>query len=196
MEEVIASMVQERLDSEDWNALVPRLSAYALRKTYGLSLLQVPRELPLGYTYEDLVQDAIAKVFRGKRKWNPDKNPDLYVYLTSVIDSLFNGLLNKADHRYRDPRDPSEIKGSHEADYNDCFEPLRKLIKDAGGDDENLDNVRQGIEDGMSPGEIAEFFGIKVKEVYTLKRKLLRRISNKMAAHPCNDQWRSIIIKP
>lgn len=196
MEEVVSSTVQKRLDSEDWNALYPRLLNYARRKANGLSFLQAPSELPLGHTYEDLVQDAIAKVYRGDRKWDPDKNPDLYVYLTSVIDSLFSALLNKADHRFRDPQDPSELQGSHEADYNDCFEALKKLVKDTSSDDENLDNVRQGIEDGMSPGKIAEFFGINKKEVYKLKRKLRRRIYKKIAAHPCNDQWRSSVTKP
>ncbi|MXZ17784.1 MAG: hypothetical protein F4069_03415 [Rhodothermaceae bacterium] len=188
--------VQEHLDSEDWEALYPRLLNYARKKANILSFLQVPGGLPLGNTYKDLVQDALTKVFTGDRKWNPNRNPDLYVYLTSVIDSLFSGLLGKADHRYRDPRDPSEIEGSYEADYNDCFEALEMLVRDACADEEDLDNVRQGLEDEMSSGKIAEFFGINVKEVYRLVRKLRRRIYNKIEAHPCNHQWKSSVTKP
>ncbi len=196
MEEVVSSTVQEHLDSEDWDALYPRLFSYARRKANGLSFLKERSELPLGRTYKDLVQDAIAKVFRGERNWNPDKNPDLYVYLTSVIDSLFSGLLNRSGHRNRDPLDPSEMEGSQKSDYNDCLKALETLVRDTSSDDENLDDVRQGIEDGMSPGEIADFFGIDVKEVYNLKRKLRRRIDRKMKTHPCNDQWRSSLANP
>lgn len=137
------------------------------------------------------MQDAITKVYMGDRKWDPDKDPDLYGYLTSVVDSRLSGLLDRADFRYRAPHDLAEVDGSYEADYNDCLEVLEKLVKDASADDENLDSVRQGLEDGMSPGEIAEFFGITVRRVYTLVRKLRRRVDRRMEAHPCNDQWKS-----
>ena len=187
----ISSALQKHLDSADWGALYPRLYSYARRKVGALKFLHTPGELPLGHTHEDLVQEAITKVFMGDRKWDPDKDPDLYVYLTGVIDSLLSGLLGKADYRYRAPQDLAEIDGSHEADYNDCFDALVGIVEEASADDEDLDNVRQGLEDGMPLGEIAKFFGIKVQRVYTLVRKLRRRIDRKMAAHPCNDQWKS-----
>ena len=186
---VVSSAVRKRLESADWIDLSKRLYNYARRKTNALKFLHVPGELPLGHTHQDLVQDAIDRVFRGDRNWDPDNAPDLYVYLTSVIDSLLSGLLNKADYRYRAPQDLAEMAGSHEADYNDCFEALEKLVKDASADDKDLDSVRQGLEDGMPPDEIAEFFRISTMRVYTLARKLRRRIDTKMATHPCRDQW-------
>lgn len=185
--------VREHLDSANWSELYPRLFNYARRKTNALKFLHTPGELPLGQTGEDLVQKAIDKVFSGDRKWDPNKNPDLYAYLTSVVDSLLSGLLHKVAYRNNSSQDLAEIAGSNEVNYNDCFEALETLVKDACSDDENLDNIRNGLEDGMTSGEISEFFGIEIQMVYTLTRKLRRRIDRKMKLSHCYDQWKSNI---
>lgn len=152
--------------------------------------------MPLGQAPEDLAREAIRRTLDGQRKWKPRKNPDLCGYLMDVIDSLMSGLLEKTAYRHRDgkpleehfdvpsPEDPSQS--------DECFEALKEICDEACADEEDLENVRQGLEDHMKSAEIADFFGIEVKDVYRLTRKLKRRIERAMAEHPCSEHWQQI----
>lgn len=177
---------------DDWGGVYQRLVLYAVRKTNNLSFIRGRGVLPLGRKPEDLAQEAFKRVFEGKRKWKPDQDPDICEYLMGVVDSLLSDLLDKADYRHQDGRSVGELAGLSSSDgvsYDDCVEALIRICEAASADDSDLDNVRQGLEDGMKAGEIADFFGIDVKEVYNLTRKLRRRIEREMKKHPCNDQW-------
>ena len=144
---------------------------------------------------EDIVQKAICLVFEGKRQWNPAEEPDLQRYLAlSVIRSLISNAVQSAGHTRRmeggDPPDLDVYPGSfHDPSVlvasGECEEILRTIVEQATANDERLGNMQMGLEDEMRSAEIAELFSIEVSEVYTLTRKLRRRIVSAMADHEC-----------
>jgi len=180
------------LNEETWGDTYLELLDFARYKTSKLNFVKGGGDLPLGWTPEDLVQEAIKRLFDGRRQWDPDKDPDLCNYLKSVISSIVNALLEKADYDRRDDtplEDHYDLPSGENATYNDCLEVLQDILEEESSDEEDLESVRLGIEDNMKAYEIAKFFGIDVETVYTLSRKLRRRTSKKMEQHPCNEHW-------
>jgi DNA-directed RNA polymerase specialized sigma24 family protein len=193
--ESLDKAVAERLlkiDDDTWGDIYLELLDYAQYKTGRLTHVKGGGELPLGQTPQDLVQDAIDRLFTGRRRWDPDQDPDLTDYLKSVIKSLLSALLEKTDYDHRDDaplEDHYDLTSGEDANYNDCLEALQQILEEESSDDSDLENVRMGLEDRMKASEIAEFFRIDVARVYTLSRKLRRRTSKKMGKHPCHDHW-------
>jgi len=189
------SAVAERLleiDDEAWGDMYLELLDFARYKTRRLQYVKGGGELPLGRTPKDLVQDALKRVFEGRRQWDPDEDPDLCKYLKSVISSIVSALLEKTDYDQQDdssPADHYDISADRNASYNDCLDALQEILEVVSSDEDDLDSVRIGIEDGMKASEIAEFFGIDIERVYTLSDKLRRRTRKKMEQHPCNQYW-------
>jgi DNA-directed RNA polymerase specialized sigma24 family protein len=190
--------VLDRLQAVDWEALYPRLLAYALSKAQGLRLVKGGGPLPDGNTPDDLVQEAIKRVSEGKRAWDPEKAPDLEGYLKGVIDSLTSAAVLAAGHRRRVSVPSEEIGASaDEPDSLDdligseCAEAFKRIFAEATADDPRLETVRMGIEDGVDRGEIAEVLGSTVDEVYELTRKLTRRLRKAMREHPCWEDQRT-----
>ena len=73
--------------------LIVRLSYYAEKKIRYLRWQGCRGgPLPAGKVAEDIVSDAILKIYEGKRTWNPEVKPDLYDCVTSIIDSEVNHL--------------------------------------------------------------------------------------------------------
>ena len=187
----VAERLRE-LNEEAWGDMYLELVDYAEHKTRSLKYVKGGGELPLGREAEDLVRDAAERVFDGRRQWDPEKDPDLCEYLKSVISSLLSGLLNKADYEHQDDTsidDHYGLPAEEDPTYNDCLEALENILEEESSDSEKLENVRLGIEDNMKASEIAEFFSIDVEDVYTLSRKLRRRVEKRMEDHPCNEHW-------
>ena len=182
------------LREADWERIYPSLVAYARNRLWALPSVQAGGLLPQGMRPEDIAQKAIRLVFEGKRQWDPVAEPDLSRYLAlSVIRSLISNAVRSADHFRRDEggsldmdvyhgssHDPSVLAAS-----NQCEEELRTIVEQATVDDERLAIIQIGLEDGMRSAEIANLLSIEVSEVYTLTRKLRRRILSAMANHEC-----------
>ena len=179
------------LNEADWERIYPSLVAYAKNQLWLARSGGLP---PQGMQPKDVVQEAIRLVFEGKRKWDPITEPDLGRYLAkSVIRSLISNAVRSAGHYHRDidgSLDMDVYSGSlHDpavlAASGECKEVLRTIVQRATVDDERLATIQMGLEDGMRPAEIAQLLSIKVSEVYTLTRKLRRRIFSAMADHEC-----------
>ena len=182
------------LDKADWERICPSLVAYARSLLFALPSVRAGGPLPQGMDPEDIAQKAIHLVFEGKRQWNPVAEPDLGRYLaSSVIRSLISNAVQSADHTNRDvggsldmdvypgpPHDPSALAASDE-----CEQVLRTIIEQTTADNEHLSIIQIGLEEGMCSAEIAKVLSIEVSEVYTLTRKLRRRILSAMADHEC-----------
>ncbi len=191
LDPVVAERLQE-MDDETWGDMYLELLDFARYKRRRLDYVKGGGELPLGRKPKDLVQDAIKRVFEGDRQWDPGKDPDLCDYLKSVISSIVSGLLGKTDYEHKDDsmlEDHHDLPSGENPTYNDCLEALQEILEEESSDEKGLENVRLGIEDGMKPSEISDFFGIEVEKVYTLSRKLRRRVEKRMEQHPCNDHW-------
>ncbi|MFB6272726.1 MAG: hypothetical protein ABEL51_07515 [Salinibacter sp.] len=187
----VADRLRE-IDDETWGDMYLELLDFARYKKRRLDYVKGGGELPLGRKPEDLVQDAIKRVFEGNRQWDPNEDPDLCDYLKSVISSIASGLLEKTNYEHKDDsqlEDHFDLPSDANPTYNDCLEALRDILEEESSDEEDLENVRLGIEDGMKPAEISDFFSIEVEKVYTLSRKLRRRTEKRMEQHPCSEHW-------
>ena len=148
-----------------------------------------------GTEARDVVQEAIRLVFEGDRQWDPEREPDLQRYLAhSVVRSLVSNLATGSAHAQRDAGDfPNEVPNANEIlpdtalASDECVEALREIGAACVADDDDLETVMMGLEDGMARDEIASLLSIEVKEVYTLTRKLRRRLEADMAGHECWD---------
>lgn len=70
-------------------------------------------ELPGGETADSIVSKAFERVLSGKRKWNPQTDPDLAKYLMDVIDSLLSHLAESKDNTmFRVPPDAGTTEES------------------------------------------------------------------------------------
>lgn len=189
--------VLNKLRDADWERVYPALVAYAKSRIWRLPFVKGGGPLPKGLRAEDIAQKAIRLVFEGKRQWDPEKDPDLTLYLkTSVARSLISNLVRSADHRHRDAGDAEEspdmdgyAAGSPDPSLvvasDECVEELRAIIERETEGDDGLTVVQMGLEEGMPRDEIADILSIDVNEVYTLTRKLRRRLLSAMAGHEC-----------
>ena len=183
------------LHKADWKRIYPSLVAYARSLLWALPSVRAGRLLPQGMEPEDIAQKAIHLVFEGKRQWDPVAEPDLGRYLAfSVVRSLISNAVQSVGHTRRvEGGNPHDLDAYPESSHNpsvlvasgECEEVLRTIVEQETADDERLAAIQMGLEDGMRSAEIAELLSIEVSEVYTLTRKLRRRIASAMADHEC-----------
>ena len=183
------------LNEADWERISLSLVAYARSLLLALPSVRAGGLPPQGMDPEDIAQKAIHLVFEGKRQWNPVAEPDLGRYLAfSVVRSLISNAVQSPGHTRRveggEPPDLDEYPGSSHDPLilvasGECEEVLRTIVERATIGDDHLVAIQMGLEDGMRSAEIAELLSIEVSEVYTLTRKLRRRIFSVMADHEC-----------
>src|SRR5262249_45983653 len=153
-------------------------------------------QLAQGETAEDLVSQAVAKVFSGERKWDWGRHPNLEEFLKGVIDSLMNSLVNAIDNRVvkKLPAEPEKLealldKMSLSSANQHRMAPeaallqaeregeILKSISELIGDDPDLVKLWNCIRQGISkPKQIAEATGLPIEDVYNLGEKLRRRL--------------------
>lgn len=198
---------QDLLEKEDWDGIILRLTDYAVKKArrYGWRAGKAAETVIGGTGPEDVVLEAISKVFDGDRKWNPSKNPDLFHYLRSVVDSLMSHLTESFDctnirrmpqsedgeilEEKLNPADPESDTARHLSRPSPNPEQILlrkeqeqaeqkafdKLMETIKGDDD-LETVVLCVMDGMmKPAEIAEATGFEISHVYQLMKKLNRK---------------------
>lgn len=92
--------VRKRLDDADWKSIYPKLVAHS--HCFARSLFWRSgnkKDLAEGQTPESVVNEAIARVYEWRRKWDPEKDPDLFKFLKdSVLSSMFNELAMSVDN--------------------------------------------------------------------------------------------------
>lgn len=198
------SAVDDRFDRHPWHLTIPRLRRYARERADRLTWSGVRHgPLPGGRLPEDVVHTAIEKVLTGTRAWNPSVQPDLDLFLESIVDSELSHLVESWEHRHvrpaaalpaagdgpdgtgRDPigEAPTPAAGPAEAAVR-REEAVRQEAFAAEfiasvGDDPVLKRIVECIiADVVKPGEIAERLGIHVTEVYNRRKQLQRRLTD------------------
>lgn len=167
------------LNDANWDDLVPVLLSHARSHIY-----DPYRLLPGARSAEDVVHDAVCRVFSGERRWDPVAQPDLEAYLKSVIDSMLstNGLFGLTEWKSVVTLDDPEEWDRFESRFanlgglcHDVEVVLTALCGSIRGDAE-LSAVLEAIVAGFDkPGDIAELTGIPADRVYELLRKLKQR---------------------
>ncbi|MDM8555832.1 hypothetical protein QUF75_13960 [Desulfococcaceae bacterium HSG7] len=190
----------------DWNDITLRLTLHAKDRAYRYNWYSGnPSILPGGKTVEDIACEAIEKVLRGKRKWDPKKYPDLLKHLKIIVNSdlshLFQSKLNRKTTRsepwtngeknvvndsistksvLNNTEKSNELKNPEDALLSLERKVLEDKLRDAlyesvSGDDE-LESILLCFEEGIDkPQKLAEELNWKISKVNNLKRKLFRK---------------------
>jgi DNA-directed RNA polymerase specialized sigma24 family protein len=165
---------QELLDQFDWNSKIVHLAAYAI------SLMSWSGQpLPKGLEPEDLVMQAIEKVYAEERNWNPDQDPDLFKYLKSVVKSLYSNATSSKDSELIriDDLEPGfekcEVNNLEEELY--CRQLDAKIVSDMLSEPDLL-LVYKALKDGFSPSEIEKEYGLPIADVRNAQKRLHRRV--------------------
>lgn len=92
--------ILELLSAFPWEEKIPRLLYYASHKAKKKRWRSVfDGHMPEGKEVQDVVYQSIEKVFSGERKWNPQEKPDLFHYITGIIDSELSHLSESYENR-------------------------------------------------------------------------------------------------
>ncbi|SHJ18577.1 hypothetical protein SAMN02745165_01734 [Malonomonas rubra DSM 5091] len=197
----ISDEALELLSEHSWDETIPRLAHYALwklKKRYWLGVLGGPT--PAGIEAKDIVMKSIEKVLNGKRVWDPQGQPDLFLFLKGVVDSEISHLVQgwENTHVLRD----AVLSGRSADEENQTG--FWETVPDPGLDAETeiidkelerqsekffwdfyeyleetpkLQKILESISEGnIKRAEIAKDVGIKVKEFDNLKKQLQRRL--------------------
>lgn len=178
----IPADVKALLDQHDWDNTIPRLIKYALTKIRHMYWYQEPGgQVAAGKMAEDFVMDAILKVYKGQRQWDPQTMPDLLIYLFGVLRSEINHHSHSLENRCLQFMDAlSDQRKKHiesqqaPAIHNSFIEGFMSHIKD----DAELSAVVPLLAAGHKPKRIAEELSMNVTDVYNLRKILRRRLRN------------------
>jgi DNA-directed RNA polymerase specialized sigma24 family protein len=195
----------KRLEEVDWERIILMLTNYAQRKVDRIRWGYETDTLPKGQTPADIALEAIKDIFDGNRKWNPSRNPDLYTYLTSIVDSKISHLCEMKEHKvtrsmpitekgkeveeFLNKADPTSDHASYLTPVGHNPEAVllkkEKMKRDevtvsaffeAIQGDRELEKLASLIMDGyIKPSEIAEQMNVEVREVYNLQKRFRRK---------------------
>ena len=140
--------------------------------------------LPEGHDAGSIASEAIARVLRGTRRWDPDADPDLLGYLKSVVKSIVWDLMKAAEKEALEPPDDADERAIEEVPSRNpgpdanliASEVAERMLGALATDDERV--VFLSICDGHEKAaDIAAELGLDVREVYRIKRTIDRRLS-------------------
>ncbi|RZJ92656.1 MAG: sigma-70 family RNA polymerase sigma factor [Chryseobacterium sp.] len=165
---------QELLDKFDWSKAIIQLAAYAI------SLNQwTGNRLPKGLEPEDLVMQAIEKVYSGARDWNPGQDEDLLKYFKSVIKSIFSNETKSKDAEVGyidDLGNDFDVGAQNNYDEELYCRQLDSSVISSIRADPDLLLVYKGLKDGLSPADIEQEYGLPIKEIRNSQKRLHRKV--------------------
>jgi DNA-directed RNA polymerase specialized sigma24 family protein len=177
------------LEKIDWEEVTLELIDHADIKVRRLKWKTESNEdLPQGKRVEDIAQEAILKTLSGERKWDPERYPDILIFLKLVVDSFISHLVNSQNHkmiqRFPENENGESLESMFSTDNSPtpedeiiAYEMLDKIYEAIDGDTE-LQSIMDAIMAGYTKSrDIAEVTGFDVNHVYQLRRKLDRRFS-------------------
>ncbi len=207
----LSDSIRAQLQAYPWTESVPRLLVYV--RAQARRLVWAGRrggEMPQGREAEDIVYGAIAKVLDGSRGWDPAREPDLERYLRSICDSELNHLAVGAENRRivresrlaPDPADGGPAPGIDSLIAAPAPGPLEALInREAESEAEKFRTaflaflvddpplaaaVGLMLDGTAKPAMLAASLGMDVTEVYNMRKRLQRRLTEFMT------EWRDL----
>jgi hypothetical protein len=193
MSSPVSDEVFDLLSTHPWSETLPRLRLHVSYKMNSLRWCSSRNGSPPGgQQVDDFIQEVIAKVLEGKRVWNPQVQPDLYLFLKDQVDSEISNLVRapqnrcvisessipaevREDKRGYDEETPESILiKSQEEDESDAF--LLGLC-DYLHEEPMLQKIVEAFMEGITKrAELAEYVGILPHEFDACKKRLRRRI--------------------
>ena len=185
--DVLASEVPERLLIADWDDILPRVQLWAnhFHKRY----LRHVRAAP---SPEDLVQEAIVKLYAGQRKL-PDHVPLMTVIINNIQSDIWN-FLTKEGYTKKDSKGKGRQGwGRHigleewmndfdrqtippSAELNGLHDAIRAKV---ANDKELTQLVSLLFEDPMlKPRDLARMMGKSIKDINNAQKRLRRKLKS------------------
>lgn len=186
----------QQIRSIGWGQLYQKLEAFSLSLAK-LYFKRKFRNLPKGYTYEDVVQKAIRRAL--EKDWEAIDIATFENFLFGAVKSIYWGLVISADNNKtvpltamddteNDERDHSVnaskkdlAETNVDLDYEIDFKEIMKLIDIEISRKRNSVELRQvfeGVKIGLEPRQISSQTGYPLEKVTNCKRQLLRIIEN------------------
>ena len=176
--------IRKHIESADWPTITRKLARYASNCVskifYGV--WSDDSVLPMGYSVNAIVHEAIEDLLNGKRKWKPE-NVDLLGFLMGVVRSKTNHLvelkennltdrtkiLEERDDLQDDRLNPEQLLVNKET--NELFSKVyQRLLEQAEESPEHEGVVLCIMEGIVKPADIAKETGIDINKVYYLKK--------------------------
>lgn len=173
--------VKDLLDAQNWGDLLPRLLKYSLYLIYAKTGGSSSRyHVSAGKMAEDFVMDAVMKVYRGERKWDPEKDPELLFYLMGVLRSLIGHEFQKLSSRqvvYLEGLGENTQKcllvANVDVSKTEGF--LSEFLKFIG-DVPKVLRFTTFLAEGLKPREIADRMQLNPREIYNIRKVMKRRL--------------------
>jgi len=199
--------VLDLLDAADWKTIGRKLTYFAIWQSKKYTLKSgSPMILPGGKTPEDLAYEAIGKVWKGERSWDPERYPDLLRHLKWIVASDIDHLYKTKEHQLTErlpelfESHPDQILFSNQANVqvklertiipdpeqamvlreNEALEEkLKSALYSSVKGDEDLELLLLCFEEGIDKPElIAEQTGWDISKVNNVKKRLFRMAQN------------------
>ncbi len=185
--DILATEVPERLLVADWDDVLPRVQLWAnhFHRRYLRNIRAAP-------SAEDLVQEAIVKLYAGQRKL-PDHVPLLTVIINNIQSDIWN-FLTKEGYTQTDSKGKGRQGwGRHigleewTKDFDQQAIPpgaelngLHSSIKEKIGSDKELNQMVDFLfEDPLlKPRDLARLMGMSIKNVNNVQKRLRRRLKS------------------
>ncbi|MCK5214208.1 MAG: sigma-70 family RNA polymerase sigma factor [Candidatus Omnitrophica bacterium] len=172
---------RENLDDQNWQELLPRLLRFCIYLIYAKTGQSTSKDhVNAGKLAEDYVMDAIIKVYKGDRKWDPDKYPDLLQYLMGVLRSQIGHEHQKLSNRclvfIENLGDNKKAKiMAAKTDFLKTQELLSEFLRFISDAPKLLDFTTYLVE-GLRPREIAKRMQLSPHEIYNIRKVIKRRL--------------------
>jgi RNA polymerase sigma factor (sigma-70 family) len=188
----ILSILNQLTDNQ-WGVLLKQLTLYAEFKLDNIGFQ--PRSELDSLNGEDFAQEAIKRLIEGRRKWDPQKHPDLLIYLKLVVKSLISNHIKSSRSSPVRTKDLLESMATEEGgedgtsfvDYSNQEEVIVSAerwseIESAFGEDQDGFIFFTDWLDETSPREIAANYNVDVNTVNNKIRKGKRIITKLFAS--------------
>lgn len=167
-----------KLESVDWNTVLPQLYAYALAR-FNYPVLQNTM------SPNDLVNEAIRRVLYGERVWEYKKHPDFVNFMKTVIRSIaghaFKAVKAEKSRHEAVQQDSTSIQESANTDdeISDIHREALKEIENCLLEDEELLLMFYAMQEGnFSDKDLSSELSKDVIEIRNMKKRIRRRIAD------------------
>ncbi len=190
---------------------IERLAVFALRRTRGRYWRGVWNgHLPDGKDATDVVAEALDDVIHGRRAWNPQKDPDLFAFMRSVVNSKVSHLrtgeenqqcrmaLEEKDDEGRDrieqlPTDAAtaaeELQASEDESRNGDL--LLHFYDFVAGDDLVRRIVGCAIDGVEKRADFAAALNVNEQEITNATKRMERRFKDFRKTHADKNPFKS-----
>lgn len=169
----------ERLNSENWSALIPQLHYYAFNKLDRYNFLHDSYNVKNLSTH--FADEAIRMVWEEERKWNLNYYKEIFPFLKGIVDSLISNFIKSKEVELTEalPEDDynTVANGSDpESDY--IAKEIEAEIAGILASDSEAFDVFDCLKSGLKPSEISEELDLDIKQVYNVIKRVKRKLND------------------